>query len=139
MKTFKEFVIEARKPWEKSVSTGRGPDRSTVPYRSDTLGMDKISRTQFNARERALRKGPWGTTPAKEPTTEELEMRDIPGAYKQRITDPSVNKGKPTEYKIKKFTVPGSLDQRRMPRIIDTMSTPREKQIKNFWKGSHTA
>jgi len=139
MKTFKNFILEARKPWEKTVVTGRGPDRSTVPYRSDTLGMDKIARTQFNAKERALRKSPLGTTPAREATVEETEMRDIPGMYRQRITNPSVNKGNPTEYKIKKFTVPGSLDQRRMPRTIDTMPTPKEKQIKNFWKGSHSA
>lgn len=75
------------------------------------------------------------------PKTEKEETEYIPtdvsGMYRQRIINPSVNKGKPTEYKIQKITVPGTKD--RMPEVIDTMPTPLERRIQNFWKGSHTA
>ncbi len=49
---------------------GRGPNRWTIPDRSPTLGMDKMARTQYNARERMLRKSPLGSTPAREPVGE---------------------------------------------------------------------
>lgn len=46
---------------------GRGPNRWQIPDRSPTLGMDKMARTQYNAKERMLRKG---STPAREPVGE---------------------------------------------------------------------
>lgn len=77
MKTFQEFQESYRDPSARGgfdprfdrkgkPDLGRGPNRWSVPDRSPTLGMDKMARTQYNARERMLRKSPLGNTPAKE-------------------------------------------------------------------------
>ena len=75
MKTFQEFQESYRDPSARGgfdprfdrkgkSDLGRGPNRWTIPDRSPTLGMDKMARTQYNAKERMLKKSPLGSTPA---------------------------------------------------------------------------
>jgi hypothetical protein len=62
MKTFQEFQESYRDPSARGgfdprfdrkgkPDLGRGPNRWTIPDRSPTLGMDKMARTQYNAKK----------------------------------------------------------------------------------------
>jgi len=44
----------------------------------------------------------------------------------------------PTGEKIRSFSTPDTKD-RMMPQILNTMPTPKERQIKNFWTGGKIA
>jgi hypothetical protein len=107
-------------------SGSRSSSRFNIPDRSPTLGMDKFERTkEMMLKKRFSKLAVPSSSDANVETATEQQYYGERGGY---ITSPGGSK-------IKSFPVPGTKDP--MPQILDTMPTPKERQIKNFWKKGH--